>query len=310
GGGIRYARPVTISHPLCNCDIFPSLLPPASLGFYFTSLQNVYYYDLGGTVYSIDDQLNLSRADDVYPNPAPPDSTFIVGLICHYLDAGFRLRSLRDDRDNPWFPKATYSDVYAAKASLQGANDLAGLFSWDALDLSAIVADLAADNLDLNSFEGLNGVIGKSGERDEDNYIDTEYSDPASLAPAAFGTTPGNEPSASDLALEPRVDFGSFSTLDLVNDQVDRQNHSAAYENPIASASSHAVTFGSKDDIDTWVDSLKTQRKRKSTPRPELRCPLEGCGTIIRRPQALKEHLYSHYNRMGVHVPGVQKRLR
>ncbi|KAG9090922.1 hypothetical protein FS749_000192 [Ceratobasidium sp. UAMH 11750] len=120
--------------------------------------------------------------------------------------------------------------------------------------------------------------------------------DSPSVAPVVFETTPGNEPSASDLALEPRVDFGSFSTLDLVNDQVDWQNHSAAYEKPIASASSHAVTFGSKDDIDTWVDSLRTQRKRKNTSRPELQCPREGCGTVIRRPQALKEHLYSHFN--------------
>ncbi|KAG9079514.1 hypothetical protein FS749_008457 [Ceratobasidium sp. UAMH 11750] len=246
-----------------NNYALPSLSSSASLGFYFTSLQNVYYYDFDGVVYSIDNQLDLSGADDVYPNPARPDSTFIVGLICHYLDAGFRLYSMRDARD-PWVPKPTYDDLDAAKASLQSANGFVGPFPWDAPGLPVMARDLAGESLELSPLIGLNNTI-----------------DSPSLAPLAFAMTPGGEPSASGLITEPGADW---------------QNHATPHENPTASVSSHAVTFRSKDDIDIWVNSLKTRKKHGSTPQSKLQCPLKRCGRTIRRPKALKEHLYGHFN--------------
>ncbi|KAG9100307.1 hypothetical protein FS749_015716 [Ceratobasidium sp. UAMH 11750] len=56
------------------------------------------------------------------------------------------------------------------------------------------------------------------------------------------------------------------------------------------------ISLWNRTHVDQWVDSLKDLRKCRDRlqSRPELKCPWDGCKTVCRRPQVLKEHLYVH----------------
>ncbi|KAG8758019.1 hypothetical protein FRC12_010120 [Ceratobasidium sp. 428] len=244
---------------------------PSELGFYFTSLHNIYYYDLGGTVYYVDDSLSRHRANDVCPNPTTLGADFLVDRIFYRMDESFRLRWWGDFPGNPWILKETYDNVQEAKANLEAETHLSEPFSLSTLELPNMMGDLEVGNFGLVSQEVRDNIFASVPQT-----VPHEQSQFSLLQASGSSSCPG-------------------SSLD--GNPLNKENSLAVDKTPAPPTSSHAdPTFGSKEDIDRWVDSLKSQRKCKNSVKPELRCPLGGCGIMIRRPLALKEHLYAHYN--------------
>ncbi|QRV89097.1 hypothetical protein RhiJN_17115 [Ceratobasidium sp. AG-Ba] len=60
----------------------------------------------------------------------------------------------------------------------------------------------------------------------------------------------------------------------------------------------HELMFGveaKREDIDNWVDKAATTRQL-CTRDGRIECPEAGCTASSRRPHALKDHLYTHYD--------------
>ncbi|QRV74334.1 hypothetical protein RhiJN_02348 [Ceratobasidium sp. AG-Ba] len=54
-----------------------------------------------------------------------------------------------------------------------------------------------------------------------------------------------------------------------------------------------------KDEVDSWFDEFKNRRAALQKTRervPDIRCPIEDCRKAQRRPQALRDHLYFHFD--------------
>jgi hypothetical protein len=77
------------------------LLANAHTGLEFTALDDIYCYDLDGIIYRVEDQFNYLLADNIFPNPVIPGSTFYVGPLCYHVDEYFQLHSLRDFPTSP-----------------------------------------------------------------------------------------------------------------------------------------------------------------------------------------------------------------
>ncbi|CUA74636.1 hypothetical protein RSOLAG22IIIB_05644 [Rhizoctonia solani] len=55
----------------------------------------------------------------------------------------------------------------------------------------------------------------------------------------------------------------------------------------------------SQDEIDNWIKDLKrhwAMRAKDGIPASPIRCPVPTCGQFLRRPQALHDHLYFHFD--------------
>ncbi|KAG8710381.1 hypothetical protein FRC09_000164 [Ceratobasidium sp. 395] len=117
------------------------------------------------------------------------------------------------------------------------------------------------------------------------------------------------DPDGGDCPLQSHSNQALFSTLhgheqenDLIMFSPSPPNTSTQSSDPsqatTRSASEQTLMFGKqarKEDIDEWVNKA-VESRQWSAPGGGIKCPESGCKSSSRRPHALKDHMYTHYD--------------
>jgi len=246
---------------------------------YFTVLDNVYCRDLDGTIYLVDKQSCYYPAN-VYPNPVLPYSTFQLGPFSYRFDEDGLLYSLKDSFTSPWEPKFVYEDVHSAMESLTAQTGPTGLeenSGLNEIDWEALLKTLEVPPSSNSGFRdaGMESWSGGSDPGSEGRINSSSWSTSTpilSQSPSLPSSSSSSSPHSPNRISSPRTT-----------------------ETP-SSPDVQMIALWTRADVDKWVDSLKDQRKCRGNlkSRPELECPWDGCETVSRRPQVLKDHLYIH----------------
>ncbi|KAG8700427.1 hypothetical protein FRC08_004713 [Ceratobasidium sp. 394] len=263
---------------------------------FFVVDSDVYGYDYTLIVCNIDQQNGAIFAAELScPNPPTPNSIFVIGRASFKFDfSGILLRNITGDK---WDPERTYVIFAdACQAATQG--------SYSRLPDSTTepINSLSNYAYSPNSFETPAASTSSQGAQ--------SYS-PGSAANEGNGHKhPLRRQRAAPLE---STMFGlnrvqpptSPPALHFPQDQ--QETHPGSSNNTFPSSTTSNTLqpewlllgrVPSKEQVDDLVEAVKFERKNHETGGgPQLKCPLSACGynKELRRPQALRDHLYFHF---------------
>ncbi|KAG9083691.1 hypothetical protein FS749_005831 [Ceratobasidium sp. UAMH 11750] len=284
------------------------LTPPKAKGFdvgqefglaesrYFVVVNDVYCYDYTYIICIIDQRDGTAYPAELScPNPPTPESIFVIGRTSFKFDfSGTLLRNITGDE---WDPERTFLLLAdACQAATQG------IYSRLPDSTTEPASSLSNYAYSPGSFETPTASTSSQGAQpyyqapaaDEGNgHKQTlRCQRAAPLESTMFGLN-GVQPPTSPPALRfpqdqpetyqggPENAFYSLTASDALQPEWLLRNRTP-----------------SRQEVDALVEAVKNERRGHETGEgPQLNCPLSECrhSRELRRPQALRDHLYFHF---------------